>query len=517
MNMQDDILIVDDDLESLRLLTELLEKEGYEVRPAYKAQTAIETALAKPPSLILLDVRMPEIDGFEVCRRLAQDKMTQHVPIVFVSALQDLEARVQGFQAGGVDFITKPFQELEILARVKTHLALYRAQHNLKQLVDERTIELRKSREFNRAVFMSMTDHIAVLDKNGDILSVNESWLDFARTNDVSSPELVGEGINYLDVCRRVADDSEDFAQRTLRGIQSVLNGKVEQLELEYPCHSPAEQRWFLMRVVPYRGEMGGAVVSHNDITARKLAEEKAKKRREELIHIGRIAILGDLSASIAHELNQPLTGILSNGQACEMLLRQGDVHPTEIEEIIQDIVADAKRSGDTLRNLRKLFRKQKDEFKPLNINRIISETIRILSSEFVIQGLAIREDLTDPIPAVIGNKVQLQQVLINLFINAKQAMEHQAKENRSISIFTSRRNESEVQIQVKDTGPGIDPEKLESIFDSLTTLKPDGLGMGLSISRSIVLAHGGRIWAENKPSGGAIISFTLPAAEKKS
>ena len=146
MNIEDDILIVDDEIPNLRLLTELLEKEGYQVRPAEKAQTALDSALAKPPGLILLDVRMPEMDGFELCRRLKQDKRTQHVPIIFVSALQDIEARLQGFEAGGVDFISKPFQELEILARVRTHMNLHRMQKHLEQLVDERTSELSESR-----------------------------------------------------------------------------------------------------------------------------------------------------------------------------------------------------------------------------------------------------------------------------------------------------------------------------------------------------------------------------------
>ena len=141
-----DILIVDDEIPSLRLLAELLEKEGYQVRPAERAQTAIDSALAKPPGLILLDVRMPEMDGFELCRRLRQDKRTRHVPIIFVSALEDIESKIKGFKAGGVDFISKPFQELEILARVRTHMHLHRMQQHLEQLVDERTSELRESR-----------------------------------------------------------------------------------------------------------------------------------------------------------------------------------------------------------------------------------------------------------------------------------------------------------------------------------------------------------------------------------
>ena len=146
MKFEDDILIVDDEIPNLRLLSVLLEKEGYQVRPAAKAQTALESALAKPPGLVLLDVRMPEMDGFELCRRLKQDIRLQHVPIIFISALRDTKAKIQGFEAGGVDFISKPYHEQEVLARVKTHMTLHRMQQHLEQLVDERTAEATESK-----------------------------------------------------------------------------------------------------------------------------------------------------------------------------------------------------------------------------------------------------------------------------------------------------------------------------------------------------------------------------------
>jgi PAS domain S-box-containing protein len=142
MSVGNDILIVDDEIPNLQLLAELLEREGYKVRPAEKAQVAIDSALAKPPGLILLAVRMPEIDGFEVCRHLKKDKHTRNVPIIFISALQDGDARIKGFEAGGIDFITKPFREQEVLARVRTHLRLYRMQQNMERLVEERTAEM---------------------------------------------------------------------------------------------------------------------------------------------------------------------------------------------------------------------------------------------------------------------------------------------------------------------------------------------------------------------------------------
>jgi signal transduction histidine kinase len=138
----DDILIVDDEIPNLQLLNELLGSEGYRVRPAERPQLAIESALAKPPGLILLDVRMPEMDGFEVCRQLKQDERTRGIPIIFVSALQDTQDRVQGFEAGGVDFISKPFQEMEVLARVRTHMSLRSMQLQLEERVAERTAEL---------------------------------------------------------------------------------------------------------------------------------------------------------------------------------------------------------------------------------------------------------------------------------------------------------------------------------------------------------------------------------------
>ena len=376
---------------------------------------------------------------------------------------------------------------------------------------------LQQSKEFNRSVLMSLQDHLAVLDREGNILDVNESWMQFAHENDATSLDRIGRGVNYLEVCRQSSDMGDTTARTAMDAIRSVLEGSLERFEIEYACDSPTERRWFHMKALPFRGRKGGIIVAHSDITTRKLAEEKARKRREELIHVGRITTMGEIAASIAHELNQPLTGILSSAQAAEMLLKQGDRNGTEIEEILTGIIADSKRSGDILRNLRDLFSKQKAEFALMGVNTIVKETLRILHSEFVIHDLTIHQDLSNTLPDVMGNKIQLQQVLVNLINNAEQAMEHSATANRSISIVTSRGNESEVQVQVEDTRPGIDPEQLEGIFEPLTTLKSGGFGMGLSISRSIVQAHGGRIWAENRPAGGARISFTLPALENKS
>ena len=152
MILAHDILIVDDEISNLKLLTEYLGQAGYQVRPTEKPQQAIDSALAKPPALILLDVRMPEMDGFEVCKRLKQDKRTRGIPIIFISALQDVQDKVLGFEAGGVDYITKPFQEEEVLARVRTHVELRNMQLTLEKIVDERTAELTATRQRDRSI-----------------------------------------------------------------------------------------------------------------------------------------------------------------------------------------------------------------------------------------------------------------------------------------------------------------------------------------------------------------------------
>ena len=162
MNIENDILIIDEEISNLRPLTKLLEKEGYQIRPAAKAQTAIDSALAKPPGLILLDVRMPDMDGFELCRRLKRDKRTRDVPVIFISALKGIEAIVEGFDAGGVDFIIKPFQEKEVLIRVKKHLQLHNIQQNLEQLIEERTAEVAKSEVRFRSVVENANETIVV-------------------------------------------------------------------------------------------------------------------------------------------------------------------------------------------------------------------------------------------------------------------------------------------------------------------------------------------------------------------
>lgn len=272
--------------------------------------------------------------------------------------------------------------------------------------------------------------------------------------------------------------------------------------------------RWFHSRGQALWDEKGNATRMSGslvDITMRKEAEEELIKQREALARVGRTNRLGQLTGSIAHELNQPLAGILSNAQAIELQIKKGQVEKEELEEIMADIVSDTKRAGEVIRNLRDLYREQKVDFIPIDLNVVIKETLLLLHSEFVIQHVELTTAYTPSLPRVNGNKVQIQQVLVNLILNSNQAMRDVAKKKRRLHL-ASTSDGNEVRVCVEDSGKGIKTEIIDKIFEPLATWNQGGTGMGLAISQSIIESLGGKMWAENRQEGGARVGFVIPA-----
>jgi PAS domain S-box-containing protein len=251
------------------------------------------------------------------------------------------------------------------------------------------------------------------------------------------------------------------------------------------------------------------------DITARKSSEEEAIKQRDIIARIGRTNRMGQLTGSIAHELNQPLTGILSNAQAGEIMIQNDNYYNDEMAEILADIAADAKRAGEMIRNLRELYREQHGQFKSFDLNTIIPETIRLIQSEFIKENVVVKTKLGSSPAMLHGNKIQIQQVLINLLTNGIQAMRSKAPEDRILTIMTEP-DKDVINLWVEDCGPGIDSDIIDSIFEPLVTWKSGGTGMGLAISNSIIEAHGGKMWAENISTDGARVGFLLPILKEQ-
>ena len=244
---------------------------------------------------------------------------------------------------------------------------------------------------------------------------------------------------------------------------------------------------------------------------ARKQSELEAQGLRNDLAHAGRVATIGELTASLAHELNQPLTAILSNAQAGQRVLETAPVDLEELGEILGDIVEDDKRAGEVIRRLRSLLTKSDPQMGALDLNEALGEVARLVSGDAVVRGVSIRLELADGLPPVRGDRVQLQQVVLNLVLNAMDAMRASGARDRVLVLRTARADAKTVRVEVRDSGAGINEGDMGKIFQAFYTTKPDGMGIGLAITRSIVDAHGGRLEAHNNLDGGATFSFTLP------
>jgi hypothetical protein len=364
------------------------------------------------------------------------------------------------------------------------------------------------------AIFESLYGHVAALDKDGVIIAVNRSWVELSRDNGVD-PARVSVGAGYLDVCRAAAAMGEADGRQAVAMVSAALDGSSGASRLEYASPSPTGERWFEMTVEPLRRPEGGAVVSHVDITRRRQAEEMARRQAEDLAHVLRVGTLGDLAAALAHEINQPLAAIVANAQATIRLLDRARGGRDEVVGVLGDIAADGKRASQVIRRLRALFRKEHAERNPVSINALVDEVVQLLEGEMRRKGIAVLSSLAEAPPPVLGDAVQLQQVLLNVLLNASEALAATDGGPREIRLTTARREPDLLEIAVTDTGIGVKDADLERIFERFVSGKPDGLGMGLPISRSIVQAHGGRIWATRNAEAGITVHIELPCEEK--
>jgi PAS domain S-box-containing protein len=371
---------------------------------------------------------------------------------------------------------------------------------------------LAESHALRSAVFGSLYGRVVAIDRDGVILAVNHSWSRFAEERGATGGSL-SVGDNYLDACRRAAAHGEPEAGRILEAILAVLRGHAEHTSLEYAHPLPTEVRWYEMTVEPFRRPEGGAVVGHVDITRRHQAEDEARRQREELAHVLRVATLGELATSLAHEINQPLAAILSNAQAGRRVLEAGPPASAELREVLADITDDARRAAQVIRRLHALSRKEVAERRPIDVNALVTDVVRLLRADLQRRHIAIRLARAEGLPALRGDPVLLQQVVLNALINAGEAIDAAAGGPRRITIETGEPEPGWLEIAVSDTGGGVPAGDRERIFEPFTSSKPRGLGMGLAIGRSIVHAHGGRIWATDNADGGLTLRVALPCA----
>ena len=371
------VLVVDDTPTDMAVISAVL-KDSFRIKVATHGKKALAIARASDkPDLILLDVVMPGMDGYEVCRHLKATPATREIPVIFLTAVTDAANEEKGFEVGAVDYIHKPFSPPLILARVKNQLALQSA--------------LRQARE------------------------------------------------------------DRDQADELFHALQA------------------------------------------------------------EVAQFARLTTMGELAASIAHEIRQPLAAVVNNANAG---LRWLDNQPPNLKEVraaLKRIVRDSERGGDVIGSIQGMLKKGEEERARLDINDLIREVMRLVQGELKNRGVSSRAELADDLPRVLADRIQLRQVILNLIMNAIEAMVSVSDRARVLRVRSENHGDDGVLVAVEDSGSGIAPKDMDRIFETFFTTKSEGMGMGLSICRSIVESHGGRISASRANPRGSVFQIILP------
>lgn len=320
-----------------------------------------------------------------------------------------------------------------------------------------------------------------------------------------------GARVDYAAILDRV--HPEDRAAREA-AIKRALETRGEY-EMEYRVQPPeGGVRW-----VSARGRCVGAVNGRGqkllgvsmDVTVRKQAELEAAQQRAELGHLSRVALVGEMATSLAHELNQPLTAIVTNASAAQRFIAHGGMDPDELRELLADIAADGRRAGEVIRGIKGMVHKVESQRRALNLNEVITDVLRLVRADAFIHGCILITELDPALPPVLGDAVQLQQVLLNLVINAFDAMRKTPRDPCRVEIQSRVIDAHAVEVSVRDFGPGLPADAPARVFERFYSTKGDGMGMGLAIARSIIEAHAGTLDAENAEGGGARFWFRVP------
>jgi two-component system, LuxR family, sensor kinase FixL len=371
----------------------------------------------------------------------------------------------------------------------------------------EETLE--RQRAFLRQVIDVDPNFIFAKDRQGRFTLVNQAVADAYGT---TVDSLIGK----TDADFNPNSEEVEFFHRMDLEVMDTL--KERFIPEERLTNAQGQVRWLQTVKRPIFDKDGSAsqvLGSSTDITQRKETEAELQRNRQELAHVTRISTMGELAASLAHELNQPLTAILSNAQAALRFMNANPSDLKEVREILKDIVQDDSRASAVIQRMRALVKKEEVVFAPLDLAEVIRDVARLVHSDAVLLNVDVALELNSGLPLVRGDRVQMQQVVLNLILNAFEALKDRSVNERRIVLQAGPDGADAVRVAVRDNGTGMSSENLDKIFQPFYTTKRDGLGMGLSISRSIIEAHGGCLWAVNNPDRGATFSFTVPVGSE--
>jgi two-component system, LuxR family, sensor kinase FixL len=369
---------------------------------------------------------------------------------------------------------------------------------------------LKEERSFLRQVLDIDPNFIFAKDRDGRFTLANKAVADAYGT---TVEDLIGKTDTDFNSHREEVDS---FRRADLEVIESLQEYFIPE---ERITDAQGKVRWLQTvkrPIIDSGGSASQVLGASTDITRRKQTELELQEQRAELAHVARVSIMGELAASLAHELNQPLTAILSNAQAALRFLSSKPADLEEVRETLQDIVKDNSRAGEVIRRIRALVKKEELEVASLDLAALVRDVVMLVHSDAILHNVRISVELDKGLPAVRGDRVQLQQVMLNILLNAFDAMKECRADDREVKLRAKQSDTGFIQVAVSDHGAGLSGDKLEKIFEPFYTTKGEGLGMGLSICRSIIQAHDGRLWAENNTNSGATFYFTVPVDPNK-
>lgn len=515
------IMVVDDIPANLDLLNKILDNRGYRVRSFTNGRFALQSARADPPDLVLLDIRMPELDGFTLCRKLKEYPQTSDVPVIFISALNETEDKLKAFESGGVDYITKPFQETEVLARVKTHIGLRHMQIHLENLVTERTSELQdayadlcKSEIKYRGLFNDALDMIDIIDQSGRIIDANPVEL---QTLGYLREEYIGKPL--LDIIH------PDCAEQVEKILAAVFRGKdIHNYETALITKN-GEQINVEVNMVPQFEENGAVVAARaimRNIGDRKRKEREHKELEKRLRQAQKMEAIGTLAGGIAHDFNNILSIIFGYIELAE----EGASEPEIVRQHLEEAFMGCERARDLVRHILTFSRQGEQKKQVLKVSLIVKEAVKMLRSTIPSTITIDAHIFSDA--KIVADPIQIHQIVMNLCTNSYHAM---GKNKGTLSVLLTSvvlTDENPpplkgmvpgryLRLTVSDTGIGMDKQTQEKIFDPYFTTKDkgEGTGLGLSVVHGIVKDYNGHIDLHSVPGKGATFDIYLPQADE--
>jgi PAS domain S-box-containing protein len=502
------ILIVDDDPESRRLLTDVLTAEGYGVGVADSGPLAFVSLRVRRPELILLDVRMPGMDGFEMCRRLKEDGDYRNIPVIFLSGSVDSADRVEGFRLGAIDFLSKPLQRDELLARVRAHLELSNLRLHLQEEVAQQTAKLRESEERFRRVFEEGPLGIALVRTDYRFLKVNSALCQMVGYEEA---ELVRK--SFVDITH--PEDVQAEANLAERLFKREIH--FYRLQKRY-VKKTGEIIWINLTksilLAPDGNPLYGLAMME-DITEMKHTQEEALLRQK-------LESVGTLAGGIAHDFNNLLGAIQAQAELASSELSAGSSCEKELKAIREV----ALRGSEIVRELMIYSGAESGDVGLIDLSKIVEEMLSLLRVS-VTKRAVIEAHLDPDLPAVRASAAQLRQIVLNLITNSSDAI---GDRDGVIRVFTrrvTRTGESAsgqfgtlkagdcVQLEVSDTGRGMSTKTQAKVFDPFYSTKSAGRGLGLSVVQGIVRSLGGAIHLTSKLDEGTTFQILLPCAER--